>query len=261
MFEFPYIIELLSPKRSSKDDMQRLLDRFAERYTQALDLGCGISVPDNPMGQLRLNLVECLEHCKLQVDFEKLVMNLNTFHSKEEIDTLLDKAAELGVRNLLIVRGDGGSELQKLDPKSIGGTHSIATSPDLISYIHSTWPDQFITGAAFNPYKSPGFEMPHFENKVEAGAHFVITQPLICHEPLIDNLRKFNVFVVVEAWMSPNIELFYKSIGRDAEEYSVPFDPLKNLEDIHNTYPDDCVYLALLDFAQDLRSYLPRLSW
>jgi methylenetetrahydrofolate reductase (NADPH) len=261
MFEFPYIIELLSPKKSAGADLQRLLDRFAERYTLALDLGCGISVPDNPMGQQRLSLIDCLENCRLQANPEKVVMNLNTFHHKKELDALLDKAAELGIRNLLVVRGDGGPELPRIDAQSIGGKHSVATSVDLISYINSTWPDQFITGAAFNPYKSVGFEMPHFEKKVEAGARFVITQPLICHEPLVDDLRKFNVFVVVEAWMSPNIKLFYKSIGKEEEEYSTPFDPLKNLEELHSAYPDDCAYLALLDFNKDLRSYLPRLSW
>lgn len=261
MFEFPYIIELLPPKRSAEADLQQPLDRFAEHYTMALELGCGVSVPDNPMGQSRLSLIECLEKCGLQANPEKVVMNLNTFHRKEELDILLDKAAEFGVRNLLVVRGDGGPELSKIDAQSIGGKHSIATSIDLISYINSTWPDQFITGAAFNPYKSMAFEMAHFEKKVEAGARFVITQPLICHEPLIDDLRKFNIFVVVEAWMSPDIELFYKSIGKEAEEYSPPFDPLKNLEDLHRAYPDDCVYLALLDFKKDLRSYLPRLSW
>jgi methylenetetrahydrofolate reductase (NADPH) len=261
MFEFPYIIELLSPKKSAGTQLKQLLDKFAERYTLALDLGCGVSVPDNPMGQHRLSFVECLERCGLQANPEKVVMNLNTFHRKEELDFLLNKAAELGVRNLLVVRGDGGQELPQLDPKSIGGKHSVATSIDLISYIHSAWPGQFITGAAFNPYKSMGFEMNHFEKKVEAGAHFVITQPLICHEPLINDLRKFNIFVVVEAWMSTNIELFYKSIGQEVEEYSTPFDPLKNLEDLHRAYPDDCVYLALLDFDKDLRNYLPRLSW
>ncbi len=261
MFEFPYIIELLSPKQSAGNNLQRLLDRFAKRYSQTLDMGCGISVPDNPMGKLRMSLVECLERCGLQVDSERVVMNLNTFHRKDELDALLEKAAAAGIRNLLIVRGDGGPELPRLDVQSIGGKHSVATSIDLIRYINTAWPDQFITGAAFNPYKSFGFEMSHFEKKVEAGARFVITQPLICHEPLIDNLRKFDVFVVIEAWMSANIELFYKSIGQDTEEYTIPFDPLKNLEELHRSYPEDCVYLAMVDFNRDLRSYLPRLSW
>ena len=103
--------------------------------------------------------------------------------------------------------------------------------------------------------------MPHFEKKVEAGARFAITQPLICHEPLIEELRKLKIFVVIEAWMSSNIELFYKSIGQKGEKYSTPFDPLKNLEELHQAYPDECVYLAMLDFKQDLRSYLPKLSW
>jgi methylenetetrahydrofolate reductase (NADPH) len=260
MFNFPYIFEILTPKVSSGTNLQRLLDRFAERYTLALNLGCGISVPDNPMGKRRMSLTDCLERCKLQANHEKVIMNLNTFHHKEELDNLLDKAAELDVRNLLVVRGDGGPDLPKIDAKSIDGKHSVATSIDLISYINATRPDQFITGAAFNPYKSMAFEMNHFEKKVVAGAQFVITQPLMCHEPSVDDLRKFNVSVVIEAWMSQNVDLFYKSIGKDEEEYSTSFDPLKNLENLHHVYPDDCVYLSLMDFNRELEKYLPRLK-
>ena len=32
MFNYPYLVELLSPKRSADDQIENLLDRFAERY-------------------------------------------------------------------------------------------------------------------------------------------------------------------------------------------------------------------------------------
>ena len=122
MFDYPYIFELLSPKSTTGGDLDRLLDLFAQRYSLAIELKCGISVPDNPMGQRRLSLLDCLELRGLTVDPEKVVMNLNTFHSKEELDVMLNRAASAGIRSLLVVRGDGGPDFAKLDPKSIGGT-------------------------------------------------------------------------------------------------------------------------------------------
>jgi hypothetical protein len=43
----------------------------------------------------------------------------------------------MGLKYLLVVRGDGGPNLPKLDPKSIGGGRNVATSPDLLRYINT----------------------------------------------------------------------------------------------------------------------------
>lgn len=45
MFNYPYLVELLSPKRSTGDQMEDFLDRFAERYLRIMDEGCGVSMP------------------------------------------------------------------------------------------------------------------------------------------------------------------------------------------------------------------------
>lgn len=121
MHTFPYIIELLSPKRSPAEKVDLLLDRFATRFRQIMDAGCGVSIPDNPMGQPRLGALESMDCMRLPIDPEKVVMNLNTFHTKKELDQLLDLAADSGLKYLLVVRGDGGPLLSKLDPREIGG--------------------------------------------------------------------------------------------------------------------------------------------
>ena len=156
MFNYPYLVELLSPKRSTGDQMEDFLDRFAGRYLRIMDEGCGVSIPDNPMGQPRLGALESFDLRDLSVDSDKVVMNLNTFHSKSELDGLLQKAANANLKYILVVRGDGGPLLNKLDSKSIGGDRSVATSIDLIRYINKEYPHQFVTGAAFNPYNSKG---------------------------------------------------------------------------------------------------------
>jgi methylenetetrahydrofolate reductase (NADPH) len=260
MFHYPYLIELLSPKRSTNNQIGGFLDRFAERYQRVIDIGCGITIPDNPMGQPRLGALESIELRNLSVEAEKLVMNLNTFHNKNELDALLQKAAKANVKYILVVRGDGGPLLPKLDPKSIGGKLNVTTSIDLIRYINTEYPDQFITGAAYNPYNQMPFELNRMKQKIEAGAQYVITQPIIGKDENVDRLKDFNVPVVVEAWMSNNIDLLYKSVGKEEDEKAKRYNPIENLKVLHASYPECCVYLSMLGFKQDWRKILPKLS-
>ena len=260
MFKFPYIVELLSPKPSADDQIEGLLDRFAERFRRIIDTGCGVSIPDNPMGQPRLGALESIDLRDLSVDSEKVVMNLNTFHTKSELDGLLQKAAKANLKYILVLRGDGGPLLSKLDAKSIGGKLSVATSIDLIRYINKEYSDQFITGAAFNPYNPMPFELNRMKQKIDAGAKYVVTQPIIGNDETVDRLKEFNIAVVVEGWMSNNIDLLYKSVGKDKDEKAERYDPLENLRALHESYPECCVYLSMLSFKQDWQKILPWLS-
>jgi 5,10-methylenetetrahydrofolate reductase len=260
MFNYPYIVELLSPKRAAIDKIESFLDRFSERYRRIIDAGCGVSIPDNPMGQPRLGALESFELKGLKVDSEKVVMNMNTFHTKSELDGLLLKAVSANLKYILVVRGDGGPLLPKLDSKSIGGKLSVATSIDLIRYINDEYQGQFITGAAFNPYKPSAFELDRMKKKIESGARFAVTQPIIGKDENVNKLNALNIVVVAEAWMSTNIDLLYKSVGKNQGERAEPFDPIKNLEAIHNFYPECCIYLSMLSFKQDWQVILPRIS-
>jgi len=259
VFDYPYICEILSPRRDSGERLEGLLDSFAGKYEQSLAAGCGVSVPDNPMGQRRLGLLECIEKRKLSVEPERIVMNLNTFHTHEEMDRLLKKAAEKGIRNLLVIRGDGGPGLPRLDPAAVGGKHSVATTQDLLRYINSRYPGQFQTGVAFNPYKKMSFEFPHLERKAEAGATFIVTQPIIGANACVDEAQKLGLPVVIEAWMSENIELLYRSVGKKQDDEESEYDPVTNLRNLHAAYPGSCIYLALLNFKSDWQESLPQL--
>ena len=237
MFNYPYLIELLSPKRSNDDQFDSLLDRFVERYLRIMDTGCGVSIPDNPMGQPRLGALESFDLRDLSVESEKVVMNLNTFHTKSELDGLLEKAVKENLKYILVVRGDGGPLLPKLDPKSIGGSKSVATSIDLIRYINTEYSNQFITGAAFNPYNPMPFELNRMKQKIEAGARYAVTQPIIGKNENVDKLKDLNISVIVEAWMSKNIDLLFKSVGKKKDEKAAKYDPVENLKALHEFYP------------------------
>lgn len=259
MFSYSYLVEILTPMRSGKELDKEKLGLFEGKYQKTLGNGCGLSVPDNPMGRPRYSLVEMIQRCELSVDTEKTVMNLNTFHEKNELDDRLDTAAALGIKYLLIIRGDGGPSLSKLDPISIGGKRSVATTMDLLKYINKEYRDAFITGVAFNQYNRISFELDRLKQKIDGGARFVITQPVIGKDPHVDLLETFEIPVVIEAWMSKKVDLLLKSVGRKTDKGYEAFDPVKNLQALHEAYPDRCIYLSMLSFSEDWKALLPRL--
>jgi methylenetetrahydrofolate reductase (NADPH) len=259
MFDCAYLVELLTPKRVDTANTKEKLNLFIERYYRILDMRLGISVPDNPMGRQRFGLLEMIQLGDLPVNPETTVMNLNTFHTKDELDGLLEKAIKIGIRHLLVVRGDGGPDLSKLDPKSIGGSKNIATSIDLLLYINSVYGDKFITGCAYNHYNPMPFETKRLREKMDAGAKFVITQPVIGKDSNINAILNFGIPVVIEAWMSKNVDLLYKSVHKKRDEMSNDYDPIKNLQTLHEAYPDSCMYLSMLGFKRQWKEILPNL--
>jgi methylenetetrahydrofolate reductase (NADPH) len=210
------------------------------------------------MGQPRSGFLEVIQEANLPFKPDKTVMNVNTFHTKEEFDVLLKKAAQMGVKYLLVIRGDGGPGLSRLDPGTIGGAKSVATAIDLLRYINREYADTFITGCAYNHYNPMPFESNRLREKIEAGAKFVVTQPVIGKNPNIDALFDCDIPVVIEAWMSGNVELLYKSVRKERDESIKFYDPAKNLQTLHDAYPDSCIYLSMLGFKKPWSEILPK---
>ena len=259
MFGCSYIVEILTPKRLVGDGQKERMDSFADRYRRVLDNGCCLSIPDNPMGQLRHGAIDSIELRSLPVDTDRIIMNLNTFHTKEELDLLLEKASSLGIKNLLIVRGDGGPALPKLSAESIGGAKNVATSSDLLRYINKKCPNLFTTGVAFNQYNEKDFEIGRLREKIESGAKFVVTQPVIGRDPNVDRIEGLGIPVIIEAWMSKNVDLLYQSVRKKKDERAQGYDPIINLRELHHAYPENCVYLSMLSFKEDWKAILPRV--
>ncbi|MGB5750574.1 MAG: hypothetical protein WBM69_26635, partial [Desulfobacterales bacterium] len=89
---------------------------------------------------------------------------------------------------------------------------------------------------------------------------YVVTQPIIGKDKSVDMLKDLNITIVVEAWMSKNIDLLYRSVGKKKDEKAEKYDPVENLKALHEFYPQCSVYLSMLDFKQNWKEILPRLS-
>jgi hypothetical protein len=103
------------------------------------------------------------------------------------------------------------------------------------------------------------FELNRLTEKTAAGAHFVITQPVVGKDPNIDALVGYGIPVVIEAWMSTNLELLFRSVRKSGDEKAKNYDPGANLQMLHEAYPDSCIYLSMLGFKKRWHPILPFL--
>lgn len=241
-----YHIEILTPKQNS-ETLETDLERFAEKFRKVMDAGYTACITDNPMGLISFQATDVITELDLPVLPEQLVIHLNTFHAKQELDQILTAAADMGAKYLLVVTGDGGERQAKLDAAAIGFDTETATSVELLQYIAREYPATFNCGAAFNPYEPEDHELDKMRRKIGAGAEFIITQPVIGKDERMNGLKEFGLPVIVNAWMSKKLLLLSQCVGYEIPE-DTPYDPIENLKELIAGYPDFGLYLALLGF-------------
>jgi len=243
-----YHVEILPPKQDS-DKLKADLQAFAEKFNRVMDSGYCACITDNAMGLLAFQGHETIDYLGLRVLPEQVVLHLNTFHSKRDLDALLEQCKAMGFKYLLVVSGDGSERLPKLSTKDLGiaGTAAV-TSVELLAYIGARYPE-FVLGVAFNPYEPAEEEFAKMERKLAAGASFIITQPVIEHNAIVNELlEKYpDIPVIVEAWMTKKLHLLSDVVGYKIPE-NAEFDPLATLENLHRWFPQCGVYLSLLGF-------------
>ena len=244
-----YHVEILPPKQET-EKLETDLEKFANKYNRVMESGYYACITDNAMGHLSFQGTELIEELELPVYPEQIMIHLNTFHTREDLDNILNTCRSKGIKYLLIVSGDGSERLPKLQPADIGaeGVESV-TSVELLKYIQREYAGAFVSGVAFNPYEPEDHEFAKMERKLAAGASFIITQPLIEKNAVVDKLlEKYpNVPVTIEAWMSKKIYLLSEAVGYEIPE-NTAYDPIATLKMLHRLYPKCGVYLSLLGF-------------
>jgi methylenetetrahydrofolate reductase (NADPH) len=97
--------------------------------------------------------------------------------SRDEIRTHLDRAREVGLKNVLALRGDPPADVEQWQPPKDGFAHAV----DLVRFIRATYGDYFVIAVAGYPTGHPDCptyeeDLQHLKEKIDAGADFVITQ-------------------------------------------------------------------------------------
>jgi methylenetetrahydrofolate reductase (NADPH) len=244
-----YHVEILPPKQDS-EKLEEDLQLFADKYNRVMASGYCACITDNAMGLLAFQGTEIIEELDLAVHPEQVMIHLNTFHTREDLHNILDLCQTRGIQYLLIITGDGSDRLPKLHPADIDaiGVESV-TSVELLKYIGKKYPGVFLMGVAFNPYEPPEHEFHKMQRKLAAGAKFIITQPVIEKNAVVDQLlAKYpDIPVIVEAWMSKKLHLLSDAVGYKIPE-DTAFDPLATVKMLHGLYPNCGFYLSLLGF-------------
>ena len=243
-----YHVEIIPPKQDS-EKLEADLELFSSKFARVMNSGFTASITDNAMGLLAFQGHECIEELGLRANPEQVLIHLNTFHTKKNLDEILTGCLRLGIRSVLAISGDGSTRLPKLSPADVQCTDTMSvTSVELITYIRKNYPE-FTIGAAFNPYEPEKHEFDKLERKLAAGASFVITQPIIEKNPIIDRLLSEypDLPVIIEAWMSKKLYLLSEVVGYPIPE-DAEYDPIATLGHLRSIYPQCGFYLSLLGF-------------
>ena len=244
-----YHVEILPPKQET-EKLEADLEAFAVKFARVMESGYCACITDNAMGNLSFQGTEMIEELRLAPREDLVMIHLNTFHTKSNLDGILASCRTLGIRNLLVVSGDGSDRLPRLLPQEVGaGGVAAVTSVELLRFIAREHPGFFNLGVAFNPYEPEEHEFEKMERKLAAGAAFVITQPVIGLHPGVRTLMETypSLPVIVEAWMSKKLELLSEAVGYEIPHAEV-YNPIENLRELHRLYPSCGVYLSLLGF-------------
>ena len=239
-------VEILTPKLDAPD-IEAELNKFGDKYRASIGADYVVCITDNPMGHLSVTAMDAIQELGLPVRPDRLCVHLNTFHTKKDLDAILQTVHDAGGHDLLIVSGDGSQRLHRLEPGEIGVPCLTVTSVELLRYIDREYPGVFRCGVAFNPYEPQDAELAKMERKIEAGARFIITQPIIGRDERVIPLRRFKIPVILDAWMSKKLHLLGECVGTPIPE-GTPYDPIQNLRDLRSSFPDFGLYLALLGF-------------
>jgi len=120
--------------------------------------------------------------------------------SREETENALLELHFLGIRNLLVVRGDPDKSLQKFIPEEGGNKHAIDLVKQVMNLNKGIYLDEellnstktcFSIGVAGYPEKHPEApnmksDLAYLKDKIDAGAEYIVTQMFF------DNKKFFN---------------------------------------------------------------------
>lgn len=185
-----FSLEFFPPKTSS--GFSNLQSRLA-RMTAALR-PLFVTVTWGAGGSTATKSLELAEICQRQLGITTVLHLTCTNMKRAAVDEALESAKEVGIRNILALRGDPPrQEYRDTDENGSGAAatdsnQEFAQAVDLVRHIRSQYGDYFSIGVAGYPEghadesnpergkQSVDNDLPFLEDKVAAGADFIMTQ-------------------------------------------------------------------------------------
>lgn len=168
------------------------LSKLEKAAKQAAGFGVdALSIADSPMARPRADATVVAARLKRVAGIEVIPHICCRDKNINAIKSSLIAAHMEDIRNMLAVTGDPISDTDRGSVKSVFNINSEglcrflqALNSDIFSG------DEMICGCAFNVNaRNPAFELERLERKIEAGASFVLTQPVFS-EAALETLRE-----------------------------------------------------------------------
>lgn len=146
-----------------------------------------INVLDSAMARVRMSSVATAALIKHQVGIETIVHFTTRDRNLMAVQSDLIGAHALGIRTVLALTGDPPSVGDYAQSKAVYDIDSVGLIRIIKQFNQGLdvsgnsigTPTRFLVGASLNPTAdNPDWELEHFQNKLAAGADFVMTQPV-----------------------------------------------------------------------------------
>ncbi|KAF2358433.1 Eukaryotic-type methylenetetrahydrofolate reductase [Trinorchestia longiramus] len=171
-----FSLEFFPPR--TKGGAVNLLARF-DRMKEGNPLFCDVTwhPAGNPGGDTETSSLAiagaALNYCGLETMLHMTCCSM----TKTEITRHLSRAKDLGLRNILALRGDSPDGSENWTPPADGFSYGS----DLVEHIHAQFGDYFVIGVAGYPTGHPDAtsyedDIKHLKAKVDKGSDFIITQ-------------------------------------------------------------------------------------
>ncbi|ETN36700.1 methylenetetrahydrofolate reductase [Cyphellophora europaea CBS 101466] len=182
-----FSLEFFPPKtQAGFNNLQSRLSRMAVALKPLY-----VTVTWGAGGSTSSKSLELAEICQRQLGMPTVLHLTCTNMRKSMVDDTLDACKELGIRNILALRGDPPREEYREEDASGNrdtGEDEFVWAVDLVTYIRKRHGDYFSIGVAGYPEghadesnpeagkQSVEYDLPYLVEKTQAGADFIMTQ-------------------------------------------------------------------------------------
>jgi hypothetical protein len=212
--EFLYWINLEEPDAEDRKILRALKGKY-KALKASLAKGTFVSITDSAAGVLRIHNIAMMRLLADQAFTRKhfgsdplvweprrTIVHLTRNHSINWLRKLLTRCHREGFHNILAITGDPLKEVRlkgatadqitEFEGEDLN-THRPKNSVELIRFIKNEFP-HFYVGVGHNPFMRNNAGNKHLLNKVEAGAQFIITQPVSYYEECWQAVADFATF-------------------------------------------------------------------
>ncbi|UCC47316.1 MAG: bifunctional homocysteine S-methyltransferase/methylenetetrahydrofolate reductase [Gemmatimonadota bacterium] len=186
-------VEILPPKGC---DLSEVLDRVHQLKAAGVD---AVNVPDGPRAMMRMSVLATCSIIEREVGLETIPHYCCRDRNLLGMMSDLLGAHAMGLRNLLIVTGDPPRMGPYPDATAVFDIDSVGLTNLVYRLNHGLDLGDHSLGSATSFFHGvgvnhasvdPDYEIHHFEWKVDAGAQFVVTQPVFDVQAFLEFLER-----------------------------------------------------------------------